>query len=325
MLNLVSIVIPCYNAEKYISEAINSCLDQIYNEIEIIVVNDGSTDKSSEIIKTFGDKVKIIEQVNKGGSEARNAGLRIARGEFVKFLDADDFLEKDIIEKQLSHFEKFRENEPVAVYGNINMVNEKGEFEWLRVQPKISEDQDGLTTLIESAIVTSSPLYRKSDLIRMGGFNESLTGNQEHELNIRLFLSGVRFRHFNDVVYNHRNYNSESRISCRRWPEKDPYFTWRLIEHYKKLLEDNNIPVKDKVAAALATRLVGAARLLIKTVNKTLAEDHLKSALEICPERNFRVGKRYWITKYYLLACQLFGFKVTESVYSNLKNIIKFR
>ena len=228
---IVSIIIPCYNAEKYISEAINSCLCQTYKNIETIIVNDGSKDKSLNIIKIFRDKIVLIDQENKGGSAARNTGLRNASGEFIKFLDADDFLENDIIEKQVSHFKKFGSDERVIVFGDINMVDEKGDIEWVRVQPEISDGHGGVATLIESAIVTSAPLYRRSDLLKIKGFNEDLTGNQEHELNIRLFLSGVQFRHFDDVVYNHRNYRSDNRISGRRWPEKDPYFMWRLTDH----------------------------------------------------------------------------------------------
>ena len=96
---------------------------------------------------------------------------------------------------------------------------------------------------------------------------------------------------------------------------------WRLTDHYINLLEHNNIPVINKVAAALATRLMGAGRTLIRTGNKALAEKHVNKALEICPARDFRVGERYWITKYYLLACRLFGFNFTESVYDNIKKI----
>ncbi len=94
---LVSIIIPTYNYGPYLSKAVKSCLDQTYGNIEIVVVDDGSTDKTSEIVKGFGGSVVYIQQKNQGVSAARNNGLRQASGAFIAFLDADDFLLSDSI------------------------------------------------------------------------------------------------------------------------------------------------------------------------------------------------------------------------------------
>lgn len=92
----VSVIIPVYNVEKYLKEAIESAINQTLKEIEIIVVNDGSTDKSLEIIeayKMFDDRIKLINQSNMGLSEARNSGMKVATGEYVYFLDSDDYID----------------------------------------------------------------------------------------------------------------------------------------------------------------------------------------------------------------------------------------
>lgn len=97
----VSIVIPVYNVELYLREALDSVINQTLKEIEIIVVNDGSTDNSLEIIKEYEKKdnrIKIINQENQGLSGARNSGLKIAKGEYIYFMDSDDYIELDTLE-----------------------------------------------------------------------------------------------------------------------------------------------------------------------------------------------------------------------------------
>lgn len=98
---LISIIVPVYNVEKYLSQAIESILNQRNCELQIILVNDGSTDSSLEIIQQYADRysnIEIINQSNQGLSAARNAGLNEAKGEYVMFLDSDDWLAKDCIE-----------------------------------------------------------------------------------------------------------------------------------------------------------------------------------------------------------------------------------
>lgn len=102
---LVSIVIPCYNAGRWVAAAIESCLAQTWTEREIILVNDGSRDDSLAIVRPFETRgVQVLDQPNAGASAARNTGLRAARGEFIQFLDADDLLAPDKIAHQLALF-----------------------------------------------------------------------------------------------------------------------------------------------------------------------------------------------------------------------------
>jgi glycosyltransferase involved in cell wall biosynthesis len=100
---LVSIIIPVFNAEQYIADTINSALSQTWSNIEIIIVDDGSTDQSLNIARKFNDgRISVITQKNKGASAARNAGLKEAKGEYIQFLDADDLLSPDKIEAQVA-------------------------------------------------------------------------------------------------------------------------------------------------------------------------------------------------------------------------------
>ena len=99
---LVSICIPAYNIEEYLSQTIESVTKQTYNKIEVIIVDDGSTDKSLEIAKGYeSEKIKVYSQENKGASAARNTAFRYSKGDFIKFLDADDLINPEMIESQI--------------------------------------------------------------------------------------------------------------------------------------------------------------------------------------------------------------------------------
>ncbi len=112
---LVSILIPIYNAENYLRETVNSALKQTWQNIEIILVDDGSTDHSLAIAKTYESKeVKVISQQNQGASAARNRALKEAQGDFIQYLDADDLIESDKIERQLKLLKFDRESNYVA-------------------------------------------------------------------------------------------------------------------------------------------------------------------------------------------------------------------
>lgn len=120
----VSIVIPVYNCEKYINKCLNSLINQTLKEIEIICINDGSNDDSLKILKQFARKdkrIKLISQENKGQSAARNIGLKMAKGQYVGFVDADDYVNDVFYEKLYLAAQK--ENAQVAV-GNINRVED---------------------------------------------------------------------------------------------------------------------------------------------------------------------------------------------------------
>jgi glycosyltransferase involved in cell wall biosynthesis len=105
-LDLVSIIITCYNKERFIAEAIESALYQTYKNKEIIVVDDGSTDNSLSIILDYKDRVNVVQQNNYGASSSRNTGVRVAKGKYVVFLDGDDILSKDSVARRVDIFQK---------------------------------------------------------------------------------------------------------------------------------------------------------------------------------------------------------------------------
>jgi len=124
MSNLVSIIIPCYNVSNYIKETINSVLTQTFQNFEILVINDGSKDDSSHIIKTIkDDRIHLIEQENQGVSFSRNKGIALAKGKYVVFLDADDLLHQSFLEKRIFNLKKSTAN---ACASSVILIDDKG-------------------------------------------------------------------------------------------------------------------------------------------------------------------------------------------------------
>ena len=123
---LVSIIVPIYNSEKYLYDAIRSCMEQTYENLEIILVDDGSFDSSFEICKALAEKdrrVKVISQENAGVSAARNTGLKNATGEYIFFLDSDDEIYLNAIELLLKDVKKYGADIVSATY---SMVDHEG-------------------------------------------------------------------------------------------------------------------------------------------------------------------------------------------------------
>lgn len=122
---LVSIITPVYNGEKYIKETIDSVLNQTYPDWEMIIVDDGSKDKSAQIAQEFADKDKritLIQQPNGGSAAARNNGIRRANGQYIALLDADDLWEPEFLESQLS---LMKEKKALVVHASYKRINEE--------------------------------------------------------------------------------------------------------------------------------------------------------------------------------------------------------
>lgn len=169
--SLVSIIIPTYNRPDWLSEAIESCLQQTYQPIEIIVVDDGSTSNAAEEIISRYPQVMYIKQENQGSGAARNAGLKISKGEFVQFLDDDDLLAANAISARLELFRKHpRVN---AVYSDIYLMDEHRKIlgtYYERKRRPLPEGDIFLELLSNNFILLHALLFRREGLLNAGGF-----------------------------------------------------------------------------------------------------------------------------------------------------------
>lgn len=206
---LVSIIIPYFNAAQFIEECVNSILNQSYSNIEIIIVDDGSVDNGLEKISLI-PQLKIIHQKNAGACVARNRGLDSARGEFVKFLDADDYLEKECIALQVE--EALKHDNNTIVYGNFTIVSQN---KLKPVNTRIAP-QNQTATLLFSDLLTTTPLHRKYMLEAIGGFDTRFKNGQEWNLHVRLAGKGYQFIHMDKSIYFYRVHDAVGRISNTR-------------------------------------------------------------------------------------------------------------
>lgn len=163
-MNAVSIIIPAFNAEKSIVRAINSCLLQSYQHCEVIAINDGSTDNTGALLKSNFSNNKniiIINKKNEGVGKARNAGLALASGDYVYFLDADDYLDENSIQLMVEAIESVHAD--VAISGYKMLTGR----ETMYVKPSIDHDKTPLDNFIIDRIVSSpwAKLFRKSIII----------------------------------------------------------------------------------------------------------------------------------------------------------------
>jgi len=179
----VSVIIPAYNSERYIQETLDSVLAQTWKDLEVVVVDDGSTDSTCEIVRACGEPVRLVEQANAGPSPARNHGIREARGEFVAFVDSDDLWTPDKLERQMALFDG--EGKVGLVYCRGQRID--GEGNRLPTTPMEKPVGDVfLPLLYRNHCPTSGVVVRKACLDRCGVFPEDMVWAEDWHLWLRI-------------------------------------------------------------------------------------------------------------------------------------------
>lgn len=184
----VSVVMATHNGAQYIAEAIQSVLNQTFSDFELIVIDDGSTDNTSEIVSQFlfDNRIKYFYQKNKGTSAARNKGIEEAKGIYIAFIDQDDIYFPEKIYKTYQYLEKN------AVYGmvytNMHLIDSQGQFicEWLTKMKFYGEGDIYLNLLSECFFGPIAILVRKSVLFDAGLFNEDVKCVEDIDLWLRI-------------------------------------------------------------------------------------------------------------------------------------------
>lgn len=211
----VSILIPCYNAEKFIGGAIDSALGQTWPDKEVIVVDDGSTDGSLDVIKQYENRIRWESGPNRGGNAARNRLLELAQGEWLQYLDADDYLLPRKVESQIAFAIVHHEADVIfsptlcekIVDGHRALVDEP-----------IPEPHDDPWILLPLWHLpqTGGPLFKRAALEKVGGWRIGQPCCQEHELYFRLLAAGCRFDYLDDRSSVYRNWDFGGRLTSKR-------------------------------------------------------------------------------------------------------------
>lgn len=242
----VSVIIPCYNHGQYLDQAVNSILCQSLQDLEIIIVNDGSTDELTAIrcSQYKHEKITVITTENQGLSAARNSGIAQASGEYILPLDADDFIDSSYIEEAASILDKSPE---VGIVYCRAILFGAVETEWLL--PDYSVEQ-----MLQDNIIFCTALYRKSDWALVGGYDPGMVyGWEDYDFWLALIKRGREVVRL-DGRYFHYRVSADSMVRTKE--------NWQKVEMFKRIY--------NRHADFIGTHIDVWINLLLKTQNSFL-------------------------------------------------------
>lgn len=212
---LVSVVIATYNMAKYLPMAIQSVLEQTYNNIEVIVVDDGSTDNTEEVIKTLSEdtRVRYIVQENRGQASAKNRGIQESSGEFIAFLDADDMWKPEKLELQIPVF--FRSKSIGVVYAKLIYIDDKG-VELLNTPDEYMLFRGWVSgpLFIRNFVRFGAAVVRRECFVRLGGFKEHIRMGIDYDLWLR-FSTQYEFEYVDKALLYYRIWAGQMSNNCK--------------------------------------------------------------------------------------------------------------
>ncbi len=253
---LVSVVVPCFNAERWIAECVDSVLAQTYSHVELIVVNDGSNDESAKILEVYGKRLRVLDQKNLGGNRARNAGLSVCKGEFVVFLDADDFLLPNAIKAHVENLAQSGAGLSFAWWRHLH--HEKKGLRWETIRKELPLE-DLLTSLLMGWwIPPCGVLWRRSELERIGKWDDTFPTAQDTEVIHRAGAMGVTFSVVSELAGVYRRHDgfmvsTADPINRRKWHLQNLRNTIRILNNQNRLPKYQNL-----IASRLRTLSLGA-------------------------------------------------------------------
>jgi len=178
---LITVLMPAYNAEKYITAAINSVLEQTFTDFELLIINDGSTDKTEQTINSFSDnRIRLINQVNQGVAAALNIGMLNARAPLIARFDADDICKKDRLKIQydflLSH------TDHILVGSDADYINTNADYVFTCKMPAHTSEEIQQLDVGKCPFIHSAVMFRKKNIMEAGGYNVHAYAFEDHLL-----------------------------------------------------------------------------------------------------------------------------------------------
>jgi len=214
---LITVIMPCYNAALYVQEAITSVLQQTHQSTEIIVIDDGSNDGSPDIVNSlahaYPDRITLKQQHHQGPYPARNLGLRHAHGDFVAFLDADDWWREDCLEKLLTALQKDKADLAYCGWQNVGEYTPNTE----PYIPPAYEKQDPVTAFLRGCPwPIHAALVRRSVLREVKGFSERSYSSMDYDIWLRILGHTRNITRVPEVLAFYR-WHGSGQISATKW------------------------------------------------------------------------------------------------------------
>lgn len=211
----VSVVIPAYNYERFLPEAIDSVLAQTYAPIEVIVVDDGSTDNTKAVVAAYGDKVRYVYQNNAGLSAARNTGIRNAKYDFLGFLDADDYWKPNFVARGMELFQQLSLDYAVVAFQS-QFVDEFGKELTKKNFPEVTVGAlNHRDVLLKNRFAADAVLVRKTALLEAGFYDEKLRSSEDRDMWVRIGAKYPLYLDTERLALIRRHGNSMSRNAGR--------------------------------------------------------------------------------------------------------------
>ncbi|MFQ3663766.1 MAG: glycosyltransferase, partial [Chloroflexaceae bacterium] len=270
-------IIPAYNSAAYIGQAVESVLAQTYATIEVIVVDDGSTDATEAVLAPYRSRITCLRQTNRGPAAARNTGLRAARGAYLLFLDSDDLLAPTSIAAKVAFLE--RHPQYGLVYSAWWQVDRDGTRVLGEVHP--ARQGDVLTALLrrEFFFFPGAALLRRACLDTVGAFDETAYGTEDADLWIRLARAGYAFGYIDEPLFVYRFHDTS--ITARVDPRQ--IISWQT--HLARFFSDPTLPptIKALEAEAYAILHYETAMRHFRIGQIAEGQEHLRLAWRRCP------------------------------------------
>lgn len=219
---LVSCIVPVYDGERYVAETVESVLAQSHEPIEILVVDDGSTDGTVEALTRFGDAIRVIRQENRGPSVARNRGMEESRGAFISFLDADDLWIEEKTELQMA---RFRDRPTLELCsGHIRSF-------WI---PELDHEREQYAShpyhQERPMLSPCTVLVRRTVFERLGGFDPSLRNGEDTDWFLRMMKAEIDYETVPRLLVHRRQHTTNLTRAVRPSPEA-------MLVHLKRNLD----------------------------------------------------------------------------------------
>jgi glycosyltransferase involved in cell wall biosynthesis len=305
---LVSILIPCFNAERWIGEAIESALAQTWPEKEVIVVDDGSTDGSLDVIRRFGRQILWETGPNRGGGAARNRLMELARGPWLQYLDADDILLPEKISRQM---EVLRQHAEADIIFSPILIENMLSGKIVRNPSSMLQPRDVWVLLaLWTLPQTGGPLWKRAALQRVGGWRVGQPCCQEHELYGRLLEAGCICQFSDDCLAVYRVWELGDRLSLRIAHEELSQQRLRIVDRTERFLSEQSQLTVSRRQAINDTRHQIARGLWLRdrTAALRIIEQIRHSDERFCPSDGPASPPRYR-TVY-----RWFGFQATQRI-----------
>lgn len=272
----VSIIIPAYNAEKYIERCLKSVFAQKYENKEIIVINDGSTDKTEEKISKYINKIKYIKKKNGGLSETRNVGIEKATGKYIMFIDADDYIEKEL----LKNLKPYIDEDIDMIKYKAKKVTEKGEEIQLMDGPVFEttkgEEAFSKMCFTDQLMETAWIYLYKKELLRRNKFQFSKgLYHEDFGLIPLVILKAQTF--VSTDIYGYNYVQSENSITRNEDYKKTKRKAYDLLIHYDKIVKEiEKYKIQEETKQDVRTFCTNSILLRTNELNKTDKKQYIK-------------------------------------------------